>query len=162
MNTQETTNESSGESKRKWKIPSYHKRKDQFFGGRPRKGIEERTITVNLCIKIDTFKRIENLRKRLMITRADAVEMLMKTADAEKIEPTPEIDWTIYAPKANYYSLAEMILGKHLTKALPLPSGKGTPARGKVPAKPEHTIGVVDSGEAAGGDFDSTNDQAPL
>lgn len=90
------------------------------FVKRRRQSNKNKRIEVVFTLGIPMFERLCNLSKRKGISMTEALEMLVGTAEAEAIEPTPEINWRTYWKKKEspgIYMLTNLLeLGKNKTK----------------------------------------------
>lgn len=58
---------------------------------------------------METFKRVDNLAKRLDCSLSSAVERLIRTQESEGIEPTPEVNWDEFKAKRQFYQLTDVL-----------------------------------------------------
>lgn len=79
--------------------------------GRPRKKPWEQKATVALRLEQETYQRLRRLAARKRCSISQAAELLMRTADSEKIEPTLPVDYSHLMTKG--YSVTQ-ILNEHL------------------------------------------------
>ena len=91
------------------------------FARKPRKPQpSKKRLEIKLTVDVPTFERLRNLAKREEISMSDAMARLINTPDAEKIEPTPEINWRTYWRKKEshgFYMLTNLLeLGKNKTR----------------------------------------------
>jgi hypothetical protein len=102
MNTNETQEQPS---RRKLN----QKRKFAFGSGRKRNQIQDKKINIRVSLSVETFKRVDNLSKRIDCSLSSAVERLIRTQESEGIEPTPEVNWDEYKEKRAFYRLTDVL-----------------------------------------------------
>lgn len=85
------------------------KRKFSFGAGRQRKQIQDKKINIGVSLSVETFKRVDNLSKRLDCSISSAIERLIRTQESELIEPTPEINWEEFMEKRSFYRLTDVL-----------------------------------------------------
>jgi predicted DNA-binding protein len=80
--------------------------------GRPRLKPWEQRITASFRLTYETYQRIQRLAKREKIVPSKALELLVRTAESEEIEPTQVVDYSKINNKGTGYSVTS-ILDKH-------------------------------------------------
>ena len=87
----------------------------KILAGRPRQKPWEKKATVSFRLSYETYQRIQRLAKRDRTTPSKALELLIRTVESEKIEPTQVVDYSKVCHRANGYSVTN-ILDKHFNK----------------------------------------------
>ena len=77
--------------------------------GRRRKKPWEVKAIIVLRLEQETFQRIRRLAQREKCSVSQAAEMLIRTADSEKIEPTLPVDYSHLINKANTYTVSQIL-----------------------------------------------------
>jgi macrodomain Ter protein organizer (MatP/YcbG family) len=85
------------------------KRKFSFGSGRRRNQLQDKKINIRVSLSVETFKRVDNLAKRLDCSLSSAVERLIRTQESESIEPTREVNWDEYKAKRQFYQLTDVL-----------------------------------------------------
>ncbi len=85
------------------------KRKFGFGSGRKRNQLQDKKINIRVSLSVETFKRVDNLAKRLDCSLSSAVERLIRTQESESIEPTPEVNWDEFKAKRQFYQLTDVL-----------------------------------------------------
>jgi hypothetical protein len=83
----------------------------RIIAGRPRHKPWEQRVTATFRLTYETYQRIQRLAKREGIISSKALELLVRTAESEKIEPTKVVDYTKIHHKSSYS--CSNILDKH-------------------------------------------------
>ena len=84
----------------------------RIIAGRPRHKPWEQRVTATFRLTYETYQRIQRLAKRDGIILSKALELLVRTAESEKIEPTQVVDYSKIHHRASGYSVTN-ILDKH-------------------------------------------------
>lgn len=75
----------------------------KITAGRPRMKPWEQNVTVTFRLSQETYQRIMRLAKREKRTRSAALEILIRTEESEKIEPTLPVDYShLLNPQRGY------------------------------------------------------------
>lgn len=80
--------------------------------GRPRLKPWEQRITASFRLTYETYQRIQRLAKREGIIPSKALELLVRTEESERIEPTQVVDYSKIHHRSSGYSVTN-ILDKH-------------------------------------------------
>lgn len=86
--------------------------KDENFKivtGRPRKKPWEQKANITLRLDQATYQRIRRLAGRKKCSVSAAVELLLATEDAERIEPTVAVDYSYLSKKVVGYTSSKII-----------------------------------------------------
>lgn len=83
----------------------------RILAGRPRHKPWEQRVTATFRLTYETYQRIQRLAKRERIIPSKALELLVRTAESERIEPTQVVDYTKIHHKSSYS--CSNILDKH-------------------------------------------------
>ena len=84
----------------------------RIITGRPRLKPWEQRITASFRLTYETYQRIQRLAKREGIIPSKALELLVRTDESEKIEPTQVVDYSKIHHRSNGYTVTN-ILDKH-------------------------------------------------
>jgi hypothetical protein len=84
----------------------------KIITGRPRLKPWEQRITASFRLTYETYQRIQRLAKREGIAPSKALELLVRTAESEKIEPTQVVDYSKINHRGTGYTVTN-ILDKH-------------------------------------------------
>lgn len=79
-----------------------------IVAGRPRHKPWERKATVVLRLEEETHQRIRRLAKRRNSSLSQAAEVLFRTEDSEKIEPTLPVDYS-HLLKGGSYTVSQLL-----------------------------------------------------
>jgi hypothetical protein len=101
MNTQSNTKKKNKKSDKGYNI----------LAGRPRKKPWEHKVTMVFTLQQETYQRIVRLAKREKRTKSDALELLIRTQEAEQIEPTLPVDYSHLMPQRGY-AVSQILLTK--------------------------------------------------
>ncbi len=74
----------------------------KLIKGRPRHKPWEQRVTATFRLTYETYQRIQRLAKREGIISSKALEMLVRTVESEKIEPTQVVDYAKIHNKGGY------------------------------------------------------------
>jgi predicted DNA-binding protein len=90
------------------------KRKDSgpIAAGRPRLKPWEQKITATFRLEQETYQRIVRLAKREGRSMSAAVELLIRTQESEKIEPTLPVDYSILTQLQKGYMVSQILDSK--------------------------------------------------
>jgi hypothetical protein len=90
------------------------KRKDNgsISAGRPRLKPWEQKITATFRLEQETYQRIVRLAKREGRSMSAAVELLIRTQESEKIEPTLPVDYSILTQFQKGYTVSQILDSK--------------------------------------------------
>jgi hypothetical protein len=89
--------------------------KDEGFRinvGRPRHKPWEQRVTASFRLTYETYQRIQRLSKREGINKSQALELLVRTEESERVEPTQVVDYSKIAHCGTGYTVTH-ILDKH-------------------------------------------------
>ena len=70
--------------------------------GRPRKKPWEQKATLVLRLEQETYQRIRRLAARRKCSVSQAAELLIRTQESERVEPTLPVDYSHIMPKNSY------------------------------------------------------------
>lgn len=84
----------------------------RIVAGRPRHKPWEQRVTASFRLTYETYQRIQRLAKREGIIASKALELLIRTEESEKIEPTQPVDYSKIAHRGTGYTVTH-ILDKH-------------------------------------------------
>ena len=94
-------------------MPNYTKDNGfRIIAGRPRHKPWEQKVTASFRLTYETYQRIQRLAKREGIIPSKALELLVRTEESEKIEPTQVVDYSKINHRSKGYSVTN-ILDKH-------------------------------------------------
>jgi hypothetical protein len=94
-------------------MPNYSKDNGYKINvGRPRHKPWEQKVTASFRLTYETYQRIQRLAKREGIIPSKALELLVRTEESEKIEPTQAVDYSKIKQRSTGYSVTN-ILDKH-------------------------------------------------
>ena len=77
--------------------------------GRPRYKPWEQKATIVLRLSQETYQRIRRLSSLRRCSVSQAAELLMRTEESEKIEPTMPIDYSFLEKKGNNYTVLDIL-----------------------------------------------------
>ena len=77
--------------------------------GRPRSKPWEQKSTLVVKLTPETYQRIERLAKREGRSKSEALELLIRTPDAEKIEPTLPVDYSKVIHPQRGYAITQIL-----------------------------------------------------
>lgn len=80
--------------------------------GRPRHKPWEQRVTASFRLTYETYQRIQRLAKRENITKSQALELLVRTEESERVEPTQVVDYSKIHHRGTGYTVTH-ILDKH-------------------------------------------------
>jgi predicted DNA-binding ribbon-helix-helix protein len=80
-----------------------------MVSGRPRKKPWELKATVALRLEQETYQRLRRLANRRRCSISQAAELLMRTQESEKIEPTLPVDYSHLLKKSNGYTVSQIL-----------------------------------------------------
>jgi len=84
----------------------------KILAGRPRRKPWEQRVTASFRLTYETYQRIQRLAKREKINKSQALELLVRTAESERIEPTQLVDYSKIHHRGTGYTVTH-ILDKH-------------------------------------------------
>ena len=84
----------------------------KIITGRPRGKPWEQRVTASFRLTYETYQRIQRLAKREGINPSKALELLVRTEESEKIEPTQIVDYAKINHRGTGYTVTH-ILDKH-------------------------------------------------
>ena len=84
----------------------------RIVAGRPRLKPWEQRATASFRLSYETYQRIQRLAKRQGINQSKALELLVRTEESERIEPTQVVDYSKICSRSNGYTVTN-ILNKH-------------------------------------------------
>ncbi len=93
-------------------IPSIMRVSDNGFKivtGRPRKKPWEQKASLVIRLEQETYQRIRRLADKRKCSVSQAVELLIRTADSEKIEPTLPVDYSHILNKGGSYTVSQLL-----------------------------------------------------
>ena len=79
-----------------------------IVAGRPRHKPWEKKATVVLRLEEETHQRIRRLAKKRNCSISQAAEVLFRTGDSEKIEPTLPVDYS-HLLKGGSYTVSQLL-----------------------------------------------------
>ena len=77
--------------------------------GRKRKKPWEQKAVVVLRLEQETYQRIRRLASKRRCSVSQATELLIRTLESEKIEPTMPVDYSHLLNKRNSYSVTQIL-----------------------------------------------------
>ncbi len=77
--------------------------------GRKRKKPWEQKAVVVLRLEQETYQRIRRLASKRRCSVSQAAELLIRTQESEKIEPTMPVDYSYLLNKRNSYSVTQIL-----------------------------------------------------
>jgi hypothetical protein len=80
--------------------------------GRPRHKPWEQRVTASFRLTYETYQRIQRLAKREGLNKSQALELLVRTEESERVEPTQVVDYSKINQRGAGYSVTH-ILDKH-------------------------------------------------
>jgi len=93
-------------------IPNPMRASDKGFSmisGRPKKKPWEQKAAIVLRLEQETYQRIRRLALRKDCSVSQAAELLFRTPDSEKIEPTLPVDYSHIMKKGGYYTISQLL-----------------------------------------------------
>jgi len=93
-------------------IPPSMRVSDKGFSmvsGRPRKKPWEQKATVALRLEQETYQRLRRLANRRRCSISQAAELLIRTQESEKIEPTMPVDYSHLLKKGVGYTVSQIL-----------------------------------------------------
>jgi hypothetical protein len=80
-----------------------------MVSGRPRKKPWEQKAFIAVRLEQETYQRIRRLAQRKKCSVGQAVELLIRTQESEKIEPTMPVDYSHLLTKKNGYTVYQLL-----------------------------------------------------
>lgn len=80
-----------------------------IVSGRPRHKPWEQKATIVLRLEQETYQRIRRLAENRKCSVSKAAELLFRTPDAEKIEPTLPVDYSHLLNKGGSYTVSQLL-----------------------------------------------------
>jgi macrodomain Ter protein organizer (MatP/YcbG family) len=80
-----------------------------MIAGRKRLKPWEQKAVLVVRLEQETYQRIRRLAKKRRCSVSQAVELLIRTAESEKIEPTMPVDYSHLLNKKNSYSVTQIL-----------------------------------------------------
>jgi hypothetical protein len=77
--------------------------------GRPRKKPWEQKASVVLRLEQETYQRIRRLADKRKCSVSQAAELLIRTQESERIEPTLPVDYSHILNKAGSYTVSQLL-----------------------------------------------------
>lgn len=84
----------------------------KITAGRPRHKPWEQKVAVNFTLQQETYQRIMRLAKREGRTPSSALEVLIRTQESEKIEPTLPVDYSMMTQFQKGYAISQILDSK--------------------------------------------------
>jgi hypothetical protein len=80
-----------------------------ILAGRPRRKPWEQKATLVLRLEQETYQRIRRLAEKRKCSVSKAAELLFRTDDSEKIEPTLPVDYSHILNKGGSYTVSQLL-----------------------------------------------------
>jgi hypothetical protein len=80
-----------------------------MVSGRPRKKPWEQKAMLAVRLEQETYQRIRRLAQRKKCSVSRAVELLIRTQESEKIEPTMPVDYSHLLNKSHGYTVYQLL-----------------------------------------------------
>jgi hypothetical protein len=80
-----------------------------MVSGRPRKKPWEQKAFIAVRLEQETYQRIRRLAQRKKCSVSQAVELLIRTQESEKIEPTLPVDYSHILNKGGSYTVSQLL-----------------------------------------------------
>jgi macrodomain Ter protein organizer (MatP/YcbG family) len=80
-----------------------------IVAGRPRHKPWEQKASVVIRLEQETYQRIRRLADKRKCSVSQAVELLIRTQDSERIEPTLPVDYSHILNKGGSYTVSQLL-----------------------------------------------------